>query len=39
MLLQSDEQRAETLMKQAKHDVQGCWEQYQQLATDRAKNA
>jgi pyruvate-ferredoxin/flavodoxin oxidoreductase len=30
MLLQSDEQRAQTLMEQAKHDVQERWEQYQQ---------
>ena len=34
MLLQSDEHRAETLMKQAKRDVQNRWEQYQQLASE-----
>ena len=34
MLLQSDEHRAETLMEQAKHDVQDRWQQYQQLATE-----
>ena len=33
MLLQSDERRAQTLMAQAKHDVQERWQQYQQLAT------
>ena len=32
MLLQSDEPRAEALMKQAKHDVQERFAQYQQLA-------
>ncbi len=32
MLLQNDEQRAETLMEQAQRDVQDRWEQYQQLA-------
>jgi pyruvate-ferredoxin/flavodoxin oxidoreductase len=34
MLLQSDEHRAQTLMEQAKHDVQNRWQQYQQLATE-----
>jgi pyruvate-ferredoxin/flavodoxin oxidoreductase len=32
MLLQSDEQRAEALMKQAEHDVKSRWELYKQMA-------
>ena len=32
MLLQSNQQRAEELMQQAKDDVQDRWEQYQQMA-------
>jgi pyruvate-ferredoxin/flavodoxin oxidoreductase len=32
MLLQSDEQRAETLMKMAEKDVKGRWELYRQMA-------
>jgi len=32
MLLQSDEQRAETLLKEAQHDVQNRWNFYQQMA-------
>jgi len=32
MLLQSDEKRAEVLMKQAEDDVEGRWELYQQMA-------
>jgi pyruvate-ferredoxin/flavodoxin oxidoreductase len=32
MLLQSDEQRAETLMKLAEKDVKGRWELYRQMA-------
>jgi pyruvate-ferredoxin/flavodoxin oxidoreductase len=32
MLLQSDEQRAEFLMKLAENDVEGRWELYQQMA-------
>jgi pyruvate-ferredoxin/flavodoxin oxidoreductase len=32
MLLQSDEQRAEALMKSAKQDVQGRWDLYKQMA-------
>jgi pyruvate-ferredoxin/flavodoxin oxidoreductase len=32
MLLQSDEQRAEALMKLAERDVEGRWELYQQMA-------
>jgi len=32
MLLQSDEQRAELLMKQAQKDVQGRWDLYRQMA-------
>ncbi len=32
MLLQSDERRAEALMKQAEHDVESRWELYQQMA-------
>jgi len=32
MLLQSDEQRAEALMKKAKSDVKGRWALYQQMA-------
>ena len=32
MLLQSDAQRAATLMEEAKQDVQHRWQQYQQLA-------
>jgi pyruvate-ferredoxin/flavodoxin oxidoreductase len=32
MLLQSDEQRAEALMKLAENDVKGRWELYQQMA-------
>ena len=32
MLLQSDEQRAETLMKQAKQEAKGRWQLYQQMA-------
>ena len=34
MLLQSNEARAESLMQQAKQDVQDRWHQYQQLATE-----
>jgi len=34
MLLQSNEERAESLMKQAKQDVQERWHQYQQLAAE-----
>jgi pyruvate-ferredoxin/flavodoxin oxidoreductase len=32
MLLQSDEQRAEALMKQAEKDIQGRWNLYRQMA-------
>ncbi len=32
MLLQSDEQRAEALMKQAKNDIRGRWDLYRQMA-------
>ena len=32
MLLQSDESRAELLMKQAKNDVRGRWDLYRQMA-------
>jgi len=32
MLLQSDEQRAEMLMKAAKHDVERRWDLYRQMA-------
>ncbi len=32
MLLQSDEERAEMLMKQAKNDVRGRWDLYRQMA-------
>ena len=32
MLLQSDEARAEALMKQARQDVKGRWELYKQMA-------
>jgi pyruvate-ferredoxin/flavodoxin oxidoreductase len=37
MLLQSNEQRAEALMQQAKHDVQERWNQYHQISIDHAK--
>lgn len=32
MLMQSDEQRAEALMKKAENDAKGRWELYQQMA-------
>jgi pyruvate-ferredoxin/flavodoxin oxidoreductase len=38
MLLQSDEQRAEILMKQAQHDVNARWELYRQMAAMNYKN-
>lgn len=38
MLLQSDESRAETLMQQAKHDVQERFTQYQQMASPPASS-
>jgi pyruvate-ferredoxin/flavodoxin oxidoreductase len=37
MLLQSNEQRAEALMQQAKHDVQERWNQYHQISIDHSK--
>jgi pyruvate-ferredoxin/flavodoxin oxidoreductase len=33
MLLQSNAQRAEVLMQEAKQDVQDRWQRYQQMAT------
>jgi len=33
MLLQSNEERAETLLGQAKHDIQEHWKQYHEMAT------
>ena len=33
MLLQSNEERAESLLKQAKHDIQEHWKAYHQMAT------
>jgi pyruvate-ferredoxin/flavodoxin oxidoreductase len=33
MLLQSNEERAESLLGQAKHDIQDHWKQYHQMAT------
>jgi hypothetical protein len=32
MLVQSDEERAELLLKQAAHDVKSRWELYKQMA-------
>ena len=34
MLLQSNEQRAESLMQLARQDVKDRWRQYQQLAAE-----
>ncbi len=34
MLVQSNEEQAGILLKQAKHDVQGRWDQYQRLAIE-----
>jgi hypothetical protein len=34
MLLQSNEERAESLMKLAEHDVRDRWHHYQELASE-----
>ena len=39
MLLQSNEARAESLMQQAKQDVQERWHQYQQLAAEDGQHS
>jgi pyruvate-ferredoxin/flavodoxin oxidoreductase len=39
MLVHSDEQRAEALMKQAQQDVRGRWELYRQMAQMHYENA
>jgi hypothetical protein len=36
MLLQSNEQRAEELLQQAKHDVQERWNQYHQISIEHS---
>ncbi len=38
MLLQSNEERAETLMREAKHDVKERWQHYRQLAAAPQQN-